>query len=224
MSVVTTAPQQQNQYYTRPKLLSPRHRAQLAAASRADPQVDATNPVDLNYAYMLLYINCNNIRVHAESSTSRSQGGGGGGSTASRLIVSTQFSMSSYDHVRTMFVMRAIEQLLVECDREFLGAIVGTAITANPSLLLNAGASSNSSGVKAKVPVFSVHNEKFLDLITRHLKTIYGASFYSGQPNSPPLSSSAGQQQAYSAGFNLNNTTYMEVCVYFKRFIIWLKF
>lgn len=179
----------------------------LASATR-ELMVDAANPIDFNYAYMLMYVNCNNIRVQSLTHTS----------TSSKLVVATSFSNSAFDHVRTMFVLRLIEQLLLECDREFLGATISTTITANPSL-------ATTGTTRSRSPVFSVHNEKFLDLISRHLRTIYGSSFYtqsSGQTSANNTNSGNGSPHsqhnnsspplaAFSA-LNLNSITYMEVC------------
>lgn len=208
--------QAQNFQQSRPTVLSssPRQRSSTAGAATSslshtrDLVVDASNPIDLNYAHMLIYINCNNIRIHSLSHTS----------TSSKLVVATSFSNAAYDHVRTMFVLRSIEQLLLECDREFLSAVIATSVTANPSVVAGLGS-------RPRTPVFSVHNEKFLDLISRHLRTIYGASFYSqanqpaASPQSQPTAASNPPPTNTYSPFNLNNTTYMEV----KKYTFLLK-
>lgn len=207
-----------SQQQSRPTVLSssPRQRSHTtgamppssASASQRDLVVDASNPIDLNYAHMLLYINCNNCRVQSLTHSH----------TSSKLVIATSFANSAYDHVRTMFVLRSIEHLFLECDREFLNAVATTSITANPSLFGNNAFF--GSWQRSRAPVFSVHNEKFLDLISRHIKTIYGASFYSQSQNSnsnasaPPNLATSQSSNAY-ASLNLNNTTYLEVIFLF---------
>ncbi len=68
----------------------------------------------------------------------------------------------------------------------------------------NNGSAGSSSGG------FSVHNEKLLDLIVRHLKSIYGNSFYSS------ISSCA----VNDIGFNLNGVTYIEAIILILLFYI----
>ena len=172
--------------------------------------VDASSAIDANYAHMLIYINSNNIRVHQVPPSANSN---------NKLSVCASFSNSAFDHVRTMFVLRSIEQLLVECDhREFLSAVVATSITANAP---SASFKSSLANVSRVPPVFSVHNEKFLDLIVRHLKTIYGSSFYS-QPNQQSTASTGHTQNStpsYST-LNLNTITYMEAITFILLFYI----
>ena len=72
--------------------------------------VDSLNPIDPNYSHMLIYINCNNIQSHFIPSSQK-------------LVVSSSFTNSSYDHVRILFVLRCIEQMLSRCTKEFLNSI-----------------------------------------------------------------------------------------------------
>lgn len=136
---------------------------------------------------MLIYINCNNIQTSLQSN---------------RLIVSSTFSNSSYDHVRTLFILKCIEQLLIKCTKEFLIAISTTTITNLSNL------STNST---FNTQVFSVHNEKLLDLILKHLRSIYGENFYASSQSSTGTS---------SFNFSLNSTTYLEAITLILLFYI----
>lgn len=136
--------------------------------------VDLQNPIDPNYSYMLVYINCNNIQTSLHSN---------------QLLVSSSFSNSSYDHVRTLFILKCIEQLLEKCTKEFLISISSTNITNNQK-------------------VFSVHNEKLLDLLLRHLKSIYGENFYSNNTSNSLFN------------FNLNSTSYLEAITLILLFYV----
>lgn len=109
-------------------------------------------------------------------------------------------SNSPYDHVRTIFILRCIEQIFTKCSHEFL-----TAITYN-HLKKSSSRSTNSS--------FSVHNEKLLDLIVRHLKSIYGNNFYSS------TSGSYSNPVTNDLNFNLNNITYIEAIILIFLFYV----
>lgn len=107
-------------------------------------------------------------------------------------------SKSSYDHVRTLFILRCIEQILHKCSNEFLMAITHNNLTKNNS--------------KSASSSYSVHNEKLLDLILRHLKSIYGNSFYS--------SSNSTNSIGNDVNFNLNGVTYIEAIILILLFYI----
>ena len=150
--------------------------------------VDALGSIDPNYSYVLLYKNCNNMQA-----TVKDQIGNGN--------LQVKSSNSSYDHVRTIFILRCIEQIFIKCSKEFL-----TAITYN-HLTKSSSRSSNSS--------FSVHNEKLLDLIVRHLKSIYGNNFYSST-----TAGSDSNSVTNDLNFNLNNVTYIEAIILILLFYI----
>lgn len=146
--------------------------------------IDAVNSVDPNYSYMLLYRNCNNMQNSLKDQLSGS----------SHINIKSS-SNTSYDHVRTLFILRCIEQILDKCSKEFL-----TSITHNH--LINGNNKSGSS--------YSVHNEKLLDLLVRHLRSIYGNSFYtSGTTN-----------VTKDLNFNLKNVTYIEAIMLVLLFYI----
>ena len=115
----------------------------------------------------------------------------------------TSASNSSYDHLRTLFVLRCIEQILNKCAKEFLTSITHSYLTKSPKNLSATGGNTTASS-------FSVHNEKLLDLMIRHLKSIYGNSFYSASTNAV----------ANDLSFNLNNVTYIEAIILILMFYI----
>jgi hypothetical protein len=101
--------------------------------------------------------------------------------------------------VRTLFILRCIEQILEKCSKEFL-----TSITHNH--LINSG----NSGKSGNASSYSVHNEKLLDLVVRHLRSIYGNSFYSSDATAV----------ANELNFNLKNVTYIEAIMLVLLFYV----
>jgi hypothetical protein len=153
--------------------------------------VDALNPIDPNFAYMLIYTNCNNIQTHLHSSK-----------ITNKLTVSSIFSNKSYDCIKVQFVLKSIEELLNKCPREFLVAVTTTCLN-NGSTCIQPGLSAS------KNVVFSVYNEKLLDLVIRHLKSIYGSNFFSNS-----------SFDLTKLNLNLNSTTYIEALTLVLLFYI----
>ena len=154
--------------------------------------VDAQNPLDLNYAHMLIYSNYSNMQSSLNSKNSN------------KLSVSSS-SNSSYDHVRTLFILKCIEQMLNKCTKEFLLSITSTYLTS----------SNSTSKSTSTIASSSVHNEKLLDLIVRHLRSIYGQNFYSSSSGS-----SSNSFDLNRLNFSLNNTTYIEAITMVLLFYI----
>jgi hypothetical protein len=96
--------------------------------------VDALNPVDPNFAYMLVYTNSSHMQTHLQTSKH----------TNNKLVVASVFSNKSYDCVRVQFVLKAVEELLDKCAREFLVALVTTCLN-NSSYSESQTTSVNSS-------------------------------------------------------------------------------
>jgi hypothetical protein len=156
--------------------------------------IDALNPVDSNYSYLLIYTNCNNMQASLNNNN--------------KLSIKSAAN-TPYDHTRTLFILRCLDQLLNKCPREFLNSVTRTLVTTNTNVNQNYN-KSNQTG-------FSVHNEKLLDLIVRHLKSMYGNSFYSdGGAQSMPTSSF----DLNKINFNLNNVTYIEAITLVLLFYI----
>ena len=159
--------------------------AAAAAASKSSGKeliVDAKSPIDLNYAYMLVYINCNNMQANLTASN-----------LSSNKLNITSTTNSSYDHVRTLFVLKCIEQILDKCTKDFLISITCTNL--NPNYKSQMLVAEQTQAVN-NTP-YSVHNEKLLDLIYRHLKSIYGNSFYSSGSNSASNNIDANRPTTY---------------------------
>ena len=154
--------------------------------------VDAQNPLDLNYAHMLIYTNYSNMQSSFNTKNSN------------KLNVSSS-SNSSYDHVRTLFILKCIEQMLNKCTKEFLLSITSTYLTSSNSTSKSTSTTASSS----------VHNEKLLDLIVRHLRSIYGQNFYSSSSGS-----STNSFDLNRLNFSLNNTTYIEAITMVLLFYI----
>ena len=104
---------------------------------------------------------------------------------SNKLLV-TSSSNSSYDHSRVIFVLRCLDQILTKCPRDFLASTLKTSLS-----------SAGGTGL-------SVHNEKLLDLLLRHLKSIHGISFYA---------SASTHFDMAKINFNLNTVTYAETIV-----------
>ncbi len=169
--------------------------------------IDALNSVDANFAYILVYTNCNNMQVTLNQQQQNNN-------SNTNLLVSSA-SNSSYDHVRTLFVLRCIEQIINKCSKEFLISISQNylsrnATTANTSAASATSSLRNNAGSIMNSTNFSVHNEKLLDLIVRHLKSIYGNGFYSSSSNT----------NSNDLSFNLNNVTYIEAIILILLFYI----
>jgi len=163
--------------------------------------VDALNPVDPNYAYVLIYKNCTNMQPTKDTTPSSPNPNN---APATNLHIKSTAN-SSYDHVRTLFILRCIDQILDKCSNEFLTAITHNHLTKNNNPKSGTTGPTSSTGGS-----FSVHNEKLLDLIVRHLKSIYGNSFYS----------SASSSFASDISFNLNGVTYIEAIILILLFYI----
>ncbi len=163
--------------------------------------IDSMNSVDPNYSYLLLYTNCNSMKTSKLSHTNDNN-----------KITVTSATNAAYDHTRTLFILSCLEQLLNKCPKEFLTSVTRTYVanlnkpTGDTSAGLNGVLNLNQAG-------FSVHNEKLLDLIVRHLKSIYGNSFYS---DALPTHSF----DLNKLNFNLNNVTYIEVITIILLFYI----
>ena len=171
--------------------------------------VDARNPVDLNYAYMLVYVNCNSMQANFKHSHSNSVN-----INENKLMISSSTN-SSYDHTRTLFIFKCIEQILDKCNKEFLISIICTSLNPNYKSQIatstTAGSSNDFSynnGINSNNTPYSVHNEKLLELIYRHLKSIYGSSFYSNPSSSQNIIDS------------LRPTTYIEAIIMVLLFYI----
>ncbi|CAF0777344.1 unnamed protein product [Brachionus calyciflorus] len=134
--------------------------------------VDLQNQLDANFSHLLIYINCNNIQTIQQGNC---------------VLVASKFSNTSYDHVKVLFLLKCIEQLLIKCRHEFLNSITQTCISSHNL-------------------VHSVHNEKLLDLLMKHLRSIYGENFYLSSSNVPNLS--------------LNQMTYLEAVTLILLFYI----
>jgi hypothetical protein len=155
--------------------------------------VDALNPIDPNFAYMLIYINCNNIQTFLQSSK-----------LTNKLLVCSTFSNKSYDSIKIHFVLKSIEDLLTKCTKEFLVSITTSCLNSNQSY-----SSYNACPGSRNNLVYSVHNEKLLDLIMRHLKSIYGVNFFS-----------SASFDLNRINFNLNSTTYIEAITIILLFYV----
>lgn len=161
--------------------------------------VDAMNAVDPNFAYMLIYTNCNNIQTHLQSSR-----------LTNKLVVASTFTNKSYDCFKVHFVLKLIEHLLDKCDKEFLMAAITTKLN-NSSTTSNAnGSISGCYSATSSNSVFSVYNEKLLDLIIRHLKSLYGNSFYNNMASF----------DLNRLNLNLNSTTYIEAITLILLFYV----
>ena len=163
--------------------------------------VDARNPIDLNYAYMLIYVNCNSMQANFKHSRL------GNSNTENKLSISSNTN-TSYDHTRTLFIFKCIEQILDKCNKEFLISIICTSLNPNyksqmPSSTTTTTNSTDfnySSGINSNNTPYSVHNEKLLELIYRHLKSIYGSSFYSNLSSSQNITIDVNRPTTYIEG------------------------
>ncbi len=89
--------------------------------------VDALNSIDPNYAYVLIYKNCTNMQPTKDLTPSSAIPT----SAPSNSLHIKSTSNSSYDHVRTLFILRCIDQILDKCSNEFLTAISHNYLTKN---------------------------------------------------------------------------------------------
>ena len=154
--------------------------------------MDALNPVDPNFSYMLVYANCNHIQTHLPSSK-----------ISNKLIIASSFANKSYDCKKVQFVLKCIDELLAKCTKEFLVAITTSCLNTSN------GGGSSLTGASNKNMVFSVYNEKLLDLIIRHLKSIFGQNFYNNV-----------SFDLNRINFNLNSTTYIEAIALILLFYV----
>ena len=103
------------------------------------------------------------------------------------ILVVAKYTNTSYDHTKVMFVLKCIEQLIQKCKNEFLLSIVQNTLS-NHNL------------------VHSVHNEKLIDLIVKHLRSIHGENFYLSSKN--------------VTNMNLSSMTYLEAVTLILFFYI----
>ena len=129
---------------------------------------------------MLLYVNCSNMQASVKPSHH----------SRNKISISSTTN-SSYDHVRTLFIFKCIEQIIDKCNKEFLISLICTNLNPNYKSTVNttneANGSNSTFSANSKNTPYSVHNEKLLELIYRHLKSIYGSSFYSNESSNSML-------------------------------------
>lgn len=92
-----------------------------ASCTDNDLYIDALNSLDPNYSYMLIYANCNSRPSYTPVPN-----------TPSKVLVSSSNS-TPFDHIRTLFILRCIEQMLTKCTKEFLLSVSKTYLTSSNS-------------------------------------------------------------------------------------------